>query len=93
MSTATLTNLLEYLYETLSPNNMRWVGEHLIEHANKKEEPIKRYTMEDLNAMLDEAEADITAGRVTDHEESMRKWKEKLAHEEEFELAQAAKTE
>ena len=66
MSTATLTNLLEYLYETLSPNNMRWVGEHLIEHANKKEEPIKRYTMEDLNAMLDEAEADITAGRVTD---------------------------
>ena len=31
MSTATLTSLLDYLYGTLSPNNMRWVGEHLIE--------------------------------------------------------------
>lgn len=33
MSTAVLTNLLEYLYGTLSPSNMLWVGERLIEHA------------------------------------------------------------
>ena len=26
MSTATLSNLLEYLYGTLSPSNMRWVA-------------------------------------------------------------------
>ena len=37
MSIATLTNLLEYLYATLSPNNMKWVGEHLIERAEKEE--------------------------------------------------------
>jgi len=44
--------------------------------------PMKRYTMAELNAMLDEAEADIAAGRVTDHEELMREWEEELAREE-----------
>ena len=38
MSTATLTSLLDYLYGTLTTDNMRWVGEHLIEHANQQEE-------------------------------------------------------
>lgn len=42
--------------------------------------PMKRYTMAELNAMLDEA--DIAAGRVTDHEELMREWEEELAREE-----------
>ena len=46
MSTATLTSLLDYLYGTLSPNNMRWVGEHLIEYAKKEEsEQLRPYTM------------------------------------------------
>ena len=44
--------------------------------------PMKRYTMAELNATLDEAEADIAAGRVTDHEELMREWEEELAREE-----------
>ena len=48
--------------------------------------PMKRYTMSELNSMLDEAEADIAAGRVTDHEELMREWEEELAREEQEEL-------
>lgn len=48
--------------------------------------PMKRYTKAELNAMLDEAEADIAAGRVTDHEELMREWEEELAREEQEEL-------
>lgn len=43
MSTATLSNLLEYLYGTLSPSNMRWVGEHLIEivdFGDTRREPV-----------------------------------------------------
>ena len=48
--------------------------------------PMKRYTMAELNAMLDEAEADVAAGRVTDHEELMREWEEELAREEQEEL-------
>ena len=80
MSTATLNNLLEYLYGTLTPSNMRWVGEHLIEHATKEEKHTpKPYTLEEINTMLDLAEADIAAGRTTPHEESMRRWKDKLA--------------
>jgi len=93
MSTATLSSLLEYLYGTLTPDNMRWVGEHLIEHANKGDDdfPLKHYTKEEINAMLDEAEAEIAAGIGTPHEEVMREWDEEIARmeQEELELAEA----
>ena len=92
MSTTTLTSLLDYLYGTLTPSNMRWVAEHLIERAEKEEEPsLKPYTIEELHARIARAEAYIAAGRVTPHEEVMREWKEELAREEqeELELAEA----
>ena len=91
MSTATLTGLLDYLYVTLTPSNMRWLGERLIERATKEEHTPKPYTMEELNAMLDLAEADIAAGRTTPHEESMRRWQEKIARQEKekYEMAEA----
>ena len=51
---------------------------------------MKRYTMEDINAMLDQSEADIEAGRTVSHEESMGRWKEKLARKtQDKELAEA----
>ena len=63
MSTATLTSLLDYLFGTLSPSNMRWVGEHLIEQAEKQEsEQLRPYTMDEIDAMLDDAEAAFDAG-------------------------------
>ena len=83
-----MNNLLEYLYGTLTPDNMRWVGEHLIDYA-EKEESLKPYTMDEINAMLDEAEADIAAGRTISHEEMMRRWEEELAREEQLEMAGA----
>lgn len=84
MSTTALQGLLEYLYGTLTPSSMRWVAEHLVEQANKVEEPAKepelrRYTMAEVNAMLDEAEANFAAGRGIPHEEVMRRWDEKIA--------------
>ena len=88
MSTATLNNLLEYLYGTLTPDNMRWVGKHLIEHADK-EETLKPYTIEEIHAMIAESEADIAAGRTISHEEMMRQWEEELAREEALEMAEA----
>ena len=88
MSTATLNNLLEYLYGTLTPDNMRWVGKHLIEHADK-EETLKPYTMEEIHAMIAESEADIAAGRTISHEEMMRQWEEEIAREEALEMAEA----
>ena len=63
MSTTALAGLLEYLYGTLSIKNMRWVGEHLIEHAKKEEaEQLRPYTLEEIDDMLDEAEAAFEAG-------------------------------
>ncbi len=91
MSEATLKGLLEYLYDTLTPGNMQWLGERLIEHAHSKEEKLKPYTMEEINAMLDEAEVEIAAGKGTPHEEAMREWDKEIARmeQEELEMAEA----
>ena len=70
MSTATLQGLLDYLYGTLSPNNLRWVGEHLIEYDQKKGNPaLEPLSMEEIDSMLDEAERDFEAGKfMTNYE-------------------------
>ena len=94
MSTATLNNLLEYLYGTLSRSDMRWVADHLMEHANREEDyDLKPYTMEEINAMLDAAEADIAAGRTTPHEESMRQAREKIARKARMERKESVTAE
>ena len=70
MSTATLRSLLDYLYGTLSISNMRWVGERLIEQANKKEkEQLRPSTMQEIDNMLDEAEAAFEAGEYLTNDE------------------------
>ena len=51
--------------------------------------PMKRYTMDDINAMIDEAESEIAAGIGTPHEEVMREWDEELEREEQEELEMA----
>ena len=83
MSPIALQGLLEYLYGTLTPQNMRWVADHLISQADLAEAPApQRLTMEEVNAMIAEAEADIVAGRVTLHDEVMRQWEEDIARRE-----------
>ena len=73
MNTAVLTSLLDYLYGTLSPSNMRWVGEHLIEHANKEENvTLKPYTMQEIDNMLNEAEAAFEKGDYITQDEVFR---------------------
>ena len=47
--------------------------------------PPCRYTLQEMNALLDEAEADIAAGRTISHEDMMREWEEELAREEQYE--------
>ena len=70
MSTMALEGLLSYLYGTLSPSNMRWVGEHLIEYAKKEQdEQLRPYTMQEIDDMLDEAEAAFEAGEYLTSEE------------------------
>ena len=75
MSTATLNNLLEYLYGTLSGSDMSWVANHLIEHLEKsEEEPLKPYSIEELHERIRQSEADFAAGRCTPAEDLFRKW-------------------
>ena len=70
MSTMALEGLLSYLYGTLSPSNMLWVGEHLIEYAKKEQsKQLRPYTMEEIDDMLDEAEAAFEAGDYLTNEE------------------------
>ena len=89
MSNATLEGLRNYLYSTLSPANMLWLGQQLTEYAMKEEYALTPFTMEELNARIDEAEAEIAAGIGTSHEEMMREWEEELAREEQEDLKMA----
>ncbi len=79
MSTATLNGLLEYLYATLTPSNQKWLGEHLIEHAEKIEDPILPYSMEEIDAMLEESERDFEEGRCYSTEEAIQMCKEEIS--------------
>ena len=77
-----MSNLLEFLYGTLTPSNMQWLGEHLIEHARNEEENLKPYTMEEINAMLDEAERNFEAGLGIPSEDVFRELEEEFEKEE-----------
>ena len=72
MSTATLTNLLEFLYGILTPSNMKWVGEHLIEQSEKIEKLMQPYSMEEIDTMLEESEQDFEAGRCYSTDEVLK---------------------
>ena len=78
-----MQGLLDYLYGTLTPDNMRWVGKHLVMQADKLEDhDLRPYTMEEVNAMLDAAEAEIAAGKSIPDEEVWHELDEELAHME-----------
>lgn len=87
MSTTTLSSLLEYLYGTLTPSNMRWMAAHLTEYAERMENSQKPYTMEEINAMIDAAERDIAAGKGTPSEDLWSEMEEEMSREEAEEAA------
>lgn len=82
MSTTALTNLRDYLTGTLSPSDMTWLVTQLTEYANREEYTLKPFTREELNARIDEAEADIAAGRVIDDEDVWRELEEEFERED-----------
>ena len=64
----------------LSPNDMRWVAEQLIEQANA--EDLKPYTIEELHQMVAEGEREFAEGKWQDSEDMFRELEEELAQEE-----------
>ena len=93
MSTTALTGLRDYLTGTLSNSNMIWLATQLTEFVKKQQQepPFRRYTMDEINAMLDEAEANIAAGRGIPDEEAWDDLEEELAllEQEEHQMAEA----
>ena len=65
MSAVVLQGLLDYLKSTLTMDNRQWLAAHLVEPATET----RPYTKEELLARVEEAEADIAAGRFYTEEE------------------------
>ena len=68
MSTATLSGLRDYLYGTMSADEMIWLIEELTDFVRKGDE-LKPYTKEELDARIDKSERDAAEGRFRAHEE------------------------
>lgn len=88
MSTAAYNGLLDFLCGTLTPEDMLRMGEQLIERAKiQYEPPRKPYTMDEINAMIDESEREIAAGIGFSGEEVFRELEEEIQREEAEEMA------
>ncbi|MBO7137263.1 MAG: hypothetical protein J6V92_02215 [Bacteroidaceae bacterium] len=89
MSTATLSGLRDYLYSTLTPENMIWLGNQLTEYGHMQQEPQKPYTKEEIYAMIDESERQLANGEYQDFDEAMAEIERELEEEDrKLELAE-----
>jgi hypothetical protein len=72
MSTVALQNLWDTIVGyNLTTDNKRWLAEHLIEQVEAEtKEQVKPYTMAEIDAMIDESEADFAAGRYYSMDEA-----------------------
>ena len=59
-ATLSLEGILQML-QPLSADNKRWLGERLIEES-REQEHLPPYTMEEINAWIDDFEAELEAG-------------------------------
>ena len=82
MSTATLNGLRDYLYDTLSPANLIWLGKQLTEYGYMQAKPQKPYTKEELKARIELSERQFAEGKYQDFDEAMdeleENWKRSL---------------
>ena len=56
-----------------------WLQDKLKVYESEEEEHLTPYTMEELNARIDQALADVKAGRTISSEEAHRQMKEYIA--------------
>ncbi|MBQ7698593.1 MAG: hypothetical protein IJT35_08465 [Paludibacteraceae bacterium] len=81
MSTAALQDVWNTLLGfNLSTANKRWLAEHLMAQIEiETAQQAEPYTMAEINARIDRAEADIAAGRVYSMEVARKHRKEHMA--------------
>ena len=90
MSTETLTGLRDYLYSTLSPTNMIWLGTQLAEYGRQREKHTSvPYTIEEIHQMVAEGEQQFADGQWQDSEDMFRELEEEFEREDELDLAMA----
>ena len=76
-ATVSLEGILQML-RPLSADDKRWLASKLYEEVEEEEEHLTPYTMEEINAWIDESEADFAAGRYLTAEEANREIREAL---------------
>ena len=62
----------------LPASDRRWLQDKLEVYEEEEEERLTPYTMEEINAWIDESEADFAAGRYLTNEEANREVREAL---------------
>lgn len=83
MSTSALNGLLRYLYDTLTPDNMRWIATQLNEYADLSDDKsMTPYTHKELVARIEAAERQIAMGNYTDADEMLKELDEDFALDE-----------
>ena len=82
MSTATLSGLRDYLFSTLSPSNMIWLGTQLTEYGHKQSEQLNPYSKEELLARIEESEHQLANGQWQDFDEAMEDLEKEFAEED-----------
>ena len=63
----------------LPAGDRHWLQDKLKVYESEEEEHLTPYTMEELNARIDQALADVKAGRTISSEEAHRQMKEYIA--------------
>jgi len=87
MSRESLEHLRDYIQLTLSPSDILWLTDELMACFPKPDQ-LKPYTMEEINAMIDQSERDIAEGRVRDFDEVMRELEEEFAESGNIQVAE-----
>ena len=68
------------MLQSLNPDAKRWLASKLYEEVEEEEEEhLTPYTMEEINAWIDQAEEDFAAGRGIPAEEADKEMEEFLA--------------
>ena len=79
MSTAALNSLRNYLYDTVTPANMIWLGTQLTEYGRRQEQQLKPYTKEELVARIELSEQQFDDGKYQDFDEAMAELEKEFA--------------
>ena len=77
MSRESLEHLRDYIQLTLSPSDILWLTDELMACFPKPDQ-LKPYTMEEINARIDQSECDFAEGDFYTHEEVLKMLDEEL---------------